>query len=244
MIGGVGWNGRRPVYPQTGALFTGQTGLVASSLYLFNEAAGSVLDKVGVADLAVVNAPVFDYRSRGQQGIAYDTLNDAHRANVNSMALASGIYAAVFSSFSAVDVTKHIWGYGDSADTSRLRIQYQGGDTTIGAQIQSGASNLVLSVIPPPEGDDIPRIVLLQIDRAAAVARLRLAGSGEVPLVAAGSIVGFGTFTGTGVTAFGAGQVIAGTGLGCAVFYGMFLSGVQCEGATVLQDLSRHLGWE
>jgi phage tail-like protein len=228
-----------PLYLTTAEDFVAETGKTPKSIYMFDQLAGNVLDLVGSAHLTLVGGPTFRRSVGGKRGIAYDTLGAAHRANVNILGSKSGVMGFVFSSFDATDVTQHIWGAGDPGDAFRLRVQYQGGDGTINAQIQSGV-NLVIGH-SVPAGDNILRLGLLQIDQAADQARFGIYRPG-VAQTTNGSIAGHGAYSG-GVPRYGAGDLVT-TFPGVAIHYAFHLEDAQCEGATVNDDLATALGWK
>lgn len=230
------------VYPVTGTHFTSLTGLTATSLYVFDEASGDLDDKIATHDLAAAGTPTFAYTVQGRRGIHYDAAADGHAANVHDLADASGIYTTIFSEVADVG-TAGIMGRVNATLAEGASIEIATGANDLRLLVRdSGVNSLIAATTGVNFRDGRLTMVSLQIDRAGTTARLRASYNGGF-VVASGSISGFATVAGASQT-FGFGAYGAGirTG-GAANFWAAVITGAQCEGANVLQNLHRALGW-
>lgn len=236
-----------PVYPRNSGEFTAQTGLVPTSLYLFDEASGSLLDKAGAVDLAVANTPTFGSSQNGRRGIAYDGAVERHGADGVNLPTGDSLIAGVVckqlaaggslvGAFTCLTATADPgWGiYMSTAANDRPTF-------LVRDAAAASATNLGADVDWPTT---YPGLWLwtLQLDRANAAVRTRISSNGKLIEEFSGSLAGFGDiFGGTQKFAFGAGNAMA-YGMWCG--YGFYLTGAQCEGAAVLSTLHKSLGWE
>lgn len=240
------FDGASQQYPSSGAEFAALTGLTASSLYLFDEASGTLDDKVGAADLTVNATPQFAYDSGGRRGIYYDDAAARHGTDgVNIPTGASLIATCVCrlitapgASVGAVSCLTAAadpgWGiYFNTTANDRPNMLVR--DAAAGSLAVIGAD------VDWPTTYPGNWLWSIQIDRANTTARSRISYSGGLAGVLSGSIAGFGDlFGGTQKFAFGAGNALSG---GIWVGWGAYLTGVQCEGANVLENLHKSLGW-
>jgi hypothetical protein len=238
---------RGPKYPRTGPEFTALTGLTATSLYLFNEASGSLLDQVGGVDLGVTNTPTFDSSQHGRRGIAYDGAVERHGADGVNLPTGDSLIAgvvckqlaaggALVGAVTCLTATADPgWGiYMSTAANDRptflVRDAAAGSATNLGADVDWPTA--------------YPGLWLwtLQVDRTNTTARTRISSGGRLLEEFSGSIAGLGDiFGGTQKFAFGAGNAMS-YGMWCG--YGFYLTGAQCEGSAVLSTLHKSLGWE
>lgn len=232
---------RRPVYPTTGDEFTAYTGITLTSLYLFNEASGNLIDQVGANDLTVANDPTFAYASENRRGVNYDELDDAHRADVCGLGSGSGMYGTVFRSIADLG-SNHVIGRLNSPITESCDIDIPTGTNNLRAVIRDDASGSVLPTISTVSARARTYLAIIQIDRANTTARLGMYWPGGY-VEATASIAGFGSLDGASQT-FGFGQDGAAARQGgCANFLGFVATGAQCEGASTPLSIARGLGW-
>lgn len=239
------FDGASQQYPSNGAEFTALTGLTASSLYLFDEASGTLDDKIGSADLTAVGTPTYGVTREGRRGVHYDDVLDANRADVNAVGTSSFVAFGVFGiqpspppqDYAGLMGRTNITGAEEWAVWRRT-------NNDVTARIRdSGTNERTLTVAGTTFADNL-HFVALQVDRAAATARLRVVRSGGTALTASGSVAGFATLDGAS-QAYGFGPGVGSTPFrGAFVGWGGIAMGVQCEGASILQNLSRALGWE
>lgn len=230
------------IYPVTGTHFTALTGLTATSLYVFDEASGNLDDKIATHDLTAAGTPTFAHIVQGRRGIHYDAAADGHAANVHDLADASGIYTTVFSEVSDVG-TAGIMGRVNATLAEGVSIEIATGANDLRYLVRdSGVNSTITTTTGQNFRDGRLTLVSLQIDRANTTARLRASYNGGA-VTATSSIAGFATVAGASQT-FGFGAYGAGvrTG-GAANFWAAVITGAQCEGANVLQNLHRALGW-
>jgi len=238
-----------PQYPSSGAEFTALTGLTASSLYLFDEASGTLDDKVGAADLAVNLSPTFGSTQQGRRGIYYDGSGDWHGANgVNIPTAASFICTTVTTMVADVDGFQGVhscWTAGADPGWGSYLITTPGRRPAMLIRDAAAGSTGVIQGANVDWPTLYPGLWLwsLQVDRANAVARTRISSGGRLlESEFTASLAGVGDlFGGTQLFAYGAGNALV-QGMWCG--WSTYLTGAQCEGASVLANLHRALGWE
>lgn len=231
-------------YPSSGAEFTALTGLTASSLYLFDEASGDLIDRVGAVNLPVaLGTPLYNQSEGGRRTIKYES-SEGHGADVHAFGTTSAWFAAV-ASVPAGSGTIGIVGRSNAGLTEGAWIYLQiPASGTIGAIVRDdGAGSAVFQATGLDTRGKGLMLIQGQIDRAAAQARIRVSsvvgvGSGS------GSIAGFSTLDGASQR-YQHGYLL---GIGSATnshhAWGAVATGVQCEGASLLQNVARALGWE
>lgn len=225
------------LFPATGGLFAGQTGITPNSLYLFNEASGSLLDKAGAVDLSANGTPTFAVTVGGRQGIHYDAANDRHQAAAYGLGLNSGIMWAVFSD-PAGAAAGIMGGYGAAAAVVGWLLYYAGGVVNFGIR-----DNVLANVVIASSAISAAAVLVgvgVQVDRAAAVGRMIVGPIGGAFEQVEGSIAGRGTLTaGDHIYGFGAMPFLTTS----KVFYGGIRVDADTEGADTLPDLIADLGW-
>lgn len=243
MIGGVGWNGREPVYPQSGARFTGQTGRTLTSLYLFNEAAGNLIDVIAAQDLPPANAPTYGFLNRGQQGIRYAAGGSRNAADVNNTVANSFIAFGVFSNLAAV-ANAGLMGRENAAFAEGWRV-YDNAVGTIAFEVEEATGGALAFGVASSILLTRKALVSFQYDRSAPgaeVCRARISCPGVAPAFNAANAFGFGSLSGAAQAyGFGSSALLP---AGAAAYYGGIEIGATAAGATALRDLHRSLGWE
>lgn len=232
--------GERP-YPTNGTAFTALTGITLDSLYLFDESASPVDDKIGAADLAAAGTPTYGVMKSGRRGIYYDAAAERHAADVNDPGASSFLHFGVCTFGALVDFAG-CFGRGNATQAEQWLVWMRSATGVIEARVRDNAAGAV-SIATGALAAIITRpcLVGLQVDRTAAVVRLR-GSDGSNAVSASGSIAGFGSLSGA-AQVFGYGA-ITGTLQGGWSGYGGFRQGVDVEGASVLADLAHDLGWE
>lgn len=231
---------RPQLYPATGAAFTALTGTTLTSLYLFDEASGDVLDKVGANNLTAVLTPTYAYQYAGRRGIQYDADGDGHRADVLALGSGSGLYGVVWRKTGDNTVSRNLVQRtnGSNDPCVLLYTQTTSGDLTM--LVRDDGVNSASAATSTFAGDTSSVILaMVQIDRSTSTARALFTDGGKVAEISA-SISGFGSLDGTSQT-FGYGnRVQVGQ---TAAFYGFGVVGSGAEGSTRLRDIARGLGW-
>lgn len=229
------------VYPSDGAAFAAKTGLTLDSLYLFDEAAGSLLDHAGASDLAAGGTPTFAVTLQGRRGINYDAASDRHAAVVHDPAASSMVAFCVCANPGAT--TGGIMGGYDQTDALDGWILYRT-DNKFEFHVRSSATLSLLSVVSTTTIDaDRLYLVSMQIDRAANLMRGRVTPRGGAGEALSLNIAGVGTLSSGANHGYGFGS-LAFLNPGASVFYGGIKLGAGGEGVDVLINLHRSLGWE
>lgn len=247
------FDGASQQYPSSGAEFTALTGVTASSLYLFDEASGTLDDKIGAADLPVVGTPTYAYSVSGRRGVYYDAGTDGNNADVNAVGSSSfathqvcalvtnpgtnqyGIYRRTSGS-SPAQAFMVFWALGSNG-YPQMFIR----DGTSATQANPGSGSLdIRSYIGRPF------IVSQQIDKAGARMYGRVSMPGVGSFAADVSIAGYGSLDVAGQK-FGIGiasPTVGATATGFWTGWAAFVLGAGAEGASYLQNMHRALGWE
>lgn len=232
--------------PTTGAQATSLLGLTLSSLYLCQEASGNLADSVGAATLTVGNGPTFQRAMpAGRLGVYYDTITDKHVADVQAMGSSSLWFAAVVELVADPGAQAGIVG--------RLNVAGASDGADINVQTSTGFFNMLvrdagavsLSVTGTVNMRALGGLWLaqLQIDRAATTARARVSRFGGGMDSISGSIAAHGALDGALGMEFGFGCYGARSN-GNAVGWGATAFGAQCEGASLLANNARAMGFE
>lgn len=238
---------RGPKYPRTGPEFTAWTGLTASSLYLFDEASGTLDDKIGSADLTVNATPVFDSSQYARRGIYYDDVAARHGTD--------GVNVPTADSFAALCVCRMVAAPGvlvglascltataDPGWAIYLNTSANDRPNLLVNDAAAGALSVIGTDIDWPTTYPGNWLWSIQVDRTNSIARSRISYARGLAGTLSGSIAGFGNlFGGTQKFAFGAGNALSG---GMWVGWSAYLTGAQCEGASFLETTHRKLGWE
>jgi hypothetical protein len=215
-----------------------------ASAYHFRAASGNVPDLIGSAHLVAGGTPTYGVTRAGAAGVFYDHSADFHRADVHDFALSSAWFAAVAYIDPAVNTAQSIVGRLNAAAATGAAIYVAvPGFGQIGMFVRDDGTN---SVIPVGPGDWRGKLCLVQaqIDRTAAVCRLRVSARGSTPdAPAAGSIAGFGSLFEAGQV-FGAGTLPGLNGGHITVFWVGVATGAQCEGASLQANIAGRLGFE
>jgi hypothetical protein len=211
-----------------------------TSLYLADEASGNLLDRIGAHDLVAAGTPVYRDVVGGKLGTTYNSSSDGHSADVHDFAEASGLFVLVahFTTTPDTFVCGRVNPLGTAGAFLNVATPASG---TLRASIRdSGAGALTLAPATDVRGKTM--IAIVQVDRAAATARLFLKARGEASITATGSIAGFSTLSEasqsfalcnpTGVTS----QTGGFTALMVAV-----ATGEQTEGETILERIAGRL---
>lgn len=232
------------VYPQTSAHVAALTGVTPSALYLYRATSGAVPDVLGGTSLAAGGAPTYQAQVGDGIGVDYATAGAYHRADVNGLGVASWLYAAIFRApMSAVPSLPTVIGRFDGGETVGAALYLQT-NQSVTMLVRDGVSTLIVN--SPPATLELGGLYLaqLQIDRAAAQARVRVSRLyGGAVYAAAGSIAGYGTLSTAGQN-FGTGAISASLTYGCAVSWVMAATGAQVEGAGLPAAFARSLGAE
>lgn len=239
-----GANGN-PNFPTAAAQIATLTGITPTSVWACTETSGPLVDGVGGLNLAAVGTPTYQYQVDDRRGIFYDAAADGHAADVLSLGLASGLYVWAGRVMPALGSTGGIMGRvavaarpsvvsysttGVNYPTTLIR------DDTVGQLIMSDTA---VDLMTPKWA----HLLTLQIDRANAIARVRISRPGKLVSEYSGSIAGFTTFAGAASFGFGADALGVLVG-GNSVSWAMAAVGAQCEGAGVPTAIARGLGWE
>jgi hypothetical protein len=240
------YHGRGVVLPMSGGEAANRLGITLTSLYMLDDASGSIADEMGGTALAVTGAPTFRrVDAAGGIGVHYSAAPQIHSADVNALGVASGWYAAVFEDVSKAAVLTGIVGRANGAFTEVALLYLQSTGTTT-AQLNDAGANPAVTVngaTANPKTTGGAWLAQLQVDRAAGVARTRFSSiGGGVVEQAQSSIAGYATFDGAGQV-FGFGCLPA-LNYGAAVSWGAVATGVQCEGASFLANMARRMGVE
>lgn len=240
---------RYPTYPLTGAAFTALTGLTLTSLYLCQEASGDLADTIGANTLTAVNTPTYQRRMPdGRLGVYYDAALDGHYADAWTLGSNSVWMAAV------VEIVSDPGGAG-SGIVGKLNAAGASDGCDVNINTGTGTMNMLVrdtgAVSLNVTGTTNLRalgglwLAQLQIDRAATTARSRMSrwSGGASPETLSGSIASHGALDGVLAMEAGFGQYGARVG-GCAVSWGAFASGAQCEGASLLATIAGLMGFE
>lgn len=238
--------GEQPSYPLTASAFLKATGINPSSLYPCLDASGALVDVVAGNNLSVATSPKYRQVVAGSIGVSTDaTSNTGFQANVNDPGASSYILGAIgiFGTTYAATLPG-IWGRNSGTGFPACTMYLAGYNLTYPTFLVRDASTaLVLSdatinVVSPLR----PILYLGQIDRAGTTARFIVADSNKVLTTKTGSIAGFGTLSGGSIPLFstGFGQGTAG---GFKLSLGFTATGAQCEGASVLTNLAKRLGF-
>ena len=227
------------VFPATGAAFTAATGITLDSLWTFQEASGNVLDKVGSNNLSANGTPTYATVVQGRQGIDYDADADRHAIAALDPAstsfIAFAVYAKPHGAFASI-----MGGY-DSGAADEGWLVYENSTRVKFDVRDTGANALVIQSAVVSSAATL-HLVSIQVDRAASTLRARVTPKGSAGEAISGSIAGFGSLS-AGVnhlTGFGGMPLLNSS----AVFYGGMRINADVEGASVLQNLHRGLGWE
>lgn len=244
--------GRR--FPSSGAEFTALTGVTASSLYLFDEASGTLDDKIGAADLPVVGTPQYGYSFGGRRGIYYDAATDGNAADVNAVG-SSSFSAHQVCALIANPATLTYGMYRRTSGASPAQAWFiswllaSNGYATM--FVRDGASaaqlNVGLGSLDVRTHLGKPFIVSLQVDRNASRAYGRISMPGVGNFSADVSIAGFGSLDLAGQrSGFGlSSPTVGATATGWWSGWAAFVLGAGAEGgASYLQNMHRALGWE
>jgi hypothetical protein len=231
---------RQATYPATGAAFTARTGSTLTSLYLFDESTGDVLDKVGSNTLTTVNTPTYAYAYQGRTGIHYDGDTDAHRADVLALGTGSGLYGAVIRKTGDTTAARNIVQRTNGSNDPCVILNFAVTSGNPQMIIRDAGTNALLVDGATFAGDTTSLLLaMIQVDRSTSTAR-SLVTDGRQLLELSGSISGYGSLDGTSQT-FGFGNRVQ---LGqVAAFYGFGIVGAGAEGSTRLRDIARGLGW-
>jgi hypothetical protein len=234
---------RRPKYPTSGADFTAQTGLTATSLYLCEEASGNMVDAVGGLTLTAAGTPVYGGYVGPKLGLGFNSTSDAFVANVHDLAAASGLYLCA--AYHTTTPDSLIFGRTNAGSDPGIMVGVAtpASGTLRGILRDDGANALTLA----PALDVRGKLVLeiLQVDRAANVARLFLKPRGEPAVTASGSIAGFSTFSAASQT-FGLCNYVPGTTSQTGGFTATLLAvatGAQCQGTALCDAIAAGLGF-
>lgn len=240
---GLGIAKRKPVFPQDGASFTAHTGRTLDSLYLFNEASGNVLDKIGSANLTAGGTPTFSVDREGRRGIHYDANIDRHSADVHAVGTTSFLAFGVFGVQAGhADFAGLMGRINAGADPGW--IVYHRSSGAVEFIVRDDGAGLVNQATAAASLATALTFVGFQCDRTAAVVRVRASRPGAAALTTSASIAAFSTFNGAGLQ-FGFGPALGGSNvLGALVCYGGIRVNADTEGASVLSDLAKSLGWE
>lgn len=236
-------------YPSSGAEFTALTGLTASSLYLFDEASGNLVDEIAAAALTASGTPTFAYVVGGRRGVYYDGALDYHRADVNDVGSGSFIYTQVCSLIVNPGAARFFgtrrftggspeasWAiYAPFASDGRPRMQIRDGTSTL--DVAASASVDMRADL------GVPFMISIQRDNSTSNARIRVTKVGTAYGTSEASCAGFGSLNTAGAT-FGYGRPQSNLGDGVWFGWSQLSTGVQCEGSSRLADLHRALGWE
>jgi hypothetical protein len=239
-----------PRYPATSAEFLSIAGITPTALYLFNEASGDVLDKVGSANLTAVNTPTFGYVAEGRKGIHYDGATDAHRADVNAPASLSFITGCVFKLASDLNVLSGVFGRMDGSAADGYAAYVFANVTPAYPTLlvrDTGSNSTQLFHLQAQDWfTNYPGLLLwqVQVDRAANKVRSRISKRGVYVDQQEASIVGFGALSGGAAQTFGTGQYCAAISGGLSSHYLYYATGAQTEGSTAMATIARRLGWE
>jgi len=233
---------REPIYPRKRGEFLDRTGVDPDSLYLFDEASGSLIDQCGFQNLTVNSTPVFGSSLAGRRSIYYDSASDRHgddgvhlpSGNVIAGGVLNYTTTGLTTGFAGVTTTIADPGwalYFQTTGIPSLLVR----DVGANALVMAGAG-VTFATYPGPW------LFAIQIDRTNAVARARVSWNRRAIWTASGSLSAFGSLVGgTQKASFGAGNAMAHH---ANISYGFFASGAQCEGANKLADLARALGHE
>jgi hypothetical protein len=234
---------RWPRYVSSPALWRTLTRLDLASAYHFRAASGNVSDLIGSAHLVAGGGPTYSVTRDGAGGIAYDTNGDFHRADVHDFAAASAWWCAVVYIDPAVGTEALVGRTNAAIATGAVIYVAVPAAGQIGLAVRDDGAN---SVIPVGTGDWRGKLCLVQaqIDRTAAVCRLRVSARGSTPdAPAAGSIAGFSTLFEAGQV-FGVGTLPGLVGGHITAFACAVATGAQCEGASLLAGIAGRLGFE
>jgi hypothetical protein len=220
-------------------------------LYLFDEASGNLLDKVGSANVAAVNSPTFRYGVDGRLGVHYDATTDKHETlAINAPGSTSTIYGTVFSIASDLNSLQSIVGFLDSGAADSMAVYLFANTTPAYPSFlvkDTGSNALQLFLVPGTDWiSAYPGLILMiaQVDRANTTARFSAYYGRTRTKIgeSSGSIAGFAALSGVTAQYFGFGAIPALSG-GNSNHYGFVISGAGAEGATRNDDLARSLGW-
>lgn len=227
-----------------------RTGITPAALHRMQEASSHSVSRVAATTdvtLSAVGTPTYAYWTGGLRGIYLDADTDAFSANVFDPGVASILYAGIISPIT-VDLDRYIFGrYEVGGKQLRLRLYL---DNTVYVHIGDGVTGeqvTLVSSTPLVAGGIY--LLILQLDRAANVIRVRISrlGVGPIGAVTTASVAIYGTLTGGTTPLFSLGSIIGGASLvGGGIWHGGLISatGAQIEGAGVPAALAGALGFE
>jgi hypothetical protein len=234
---------RLPKYPTSGADLTAQTGLTATSLYLCEEASGNMVDAVGGLTLTAAGTPVYGGYVGPKLGLGFNSTSDGFLADVHNLGTSSGLYLCV--AYHTTTPDSFIFGRSNSGGDPCVfvGVATPASGTLRAVLRDDGANGLVLS----PALDVRSKLVLeiVQVDRAANLAKLYLKPRGEAAVSASGSIAGFSTF-GAASQGFGLCNLAPGLTSQTGGFTATMLAvatGAQCQGTTLCDAIAAGLGF-
>lgn len=231
-------------YYTTSAEFTAGTGKTATALYNYQEASGNVLDKIGSAHLTLTGTPQFQFAmADGRLGVYYNALARKHSADVNAPGTSSFVYGGVFQIVTDPGSSStHIMGRINATIAECVEAFLP--TATDSPQViirDNGPNTLTLTLSTLNVRANGPWFLTIQVDKAANLIRTRCSNLLGTVEEKSGSIAGFGSVDGASQE-YGSGVLPART-YGCAKSYDFYMTGAQCEGATVLADLHAAHGW-
>lgn len=231
-------------FPGTTAGFLAASGITPTALYTFNEASGSVLDKSGSANLAVVDAPTYRAVANGITGANFAAADDEVSADVNDPANASFIYGVVCSFPNGTTTTVGLVNRSNVVNQPFYGLYKTNAAATIELLVRDvvGVSASLSTTGIDCTTPVMPRLYMMQVDRTNTTIRLVVAEKKRVIFNGTVALGLVGSLTGGAAMAFGYGSVFFGTG-GAQVALGFYATGSQCEGSGTLVSVANRLGW-
>lgn len=210
-----------------------------TSIYLFDEPSGSLIDHVGSHNLSVGGSPTFrslvDYR----YGTKYGANGDYHRADVHAPGSDSIIYGCLFKVHTTITGQNFIMGSSNGAD----RCLFMGVNSQAAGTLRAVAWDGTTFQAVSPSLDCRGKVLLglVQVDRAAGLLRFRLSSQGVAPTETSAAIPSGALSSATHYFGFGD-FVSSATADAMTPMWAFVARGSQTEGATILASISQRLG--
>lgn len=166
-------SGDGAVRPLTGADFAERVGFSLTAWYNCQEGRGTIYDRQGSADLAVVSTPNFDENFDGVRGVSTTGSTTGWAADVLDLGAASAYFVCEFVCLAPSASTRAL--FGRNAVSSGLTAPYfnarvLGTSDAVYVYHNSGAGEIFLDLSAHGSvADKVPRLLQVRLDRTGAI---------------------------------------------------------------------------
>lgn len=236
--------------PLTGADFTKRTGLTLTAWYNCQEGRGTIYDRQGSADLAVVSAPNFDENFDGVRGVSTTASASGWAADVLDLAAASAYFICEFVCLATSASTRSL--FGRNAVSSGLTAPFfnarvLGTTDTVSVYHDDNAAHTPILDLSAhgSVADKVARLLQIKVDRTGAISYGRISkASTKTGTAGQVSIAALGTLTGGASPRFMLGSIIGSLASGGIQIRRLgALLGAGAE-AVDMQSIAQRLGFE